>query len=333
MGADGVSLPDGMSTPDGTSKPADNASIDERVAAIAGAVFGKAVQTERVEHGVSTTVYRVRVAGELFYLRILPEHGASFEPEAEVHRLLRQLGANVPEILFVDPCDAVLDLSVMVVAEIPGQPIAEAAELAPQTLEAIAREAGRDLARVNSLPVQGFGWIERGVPGGGLSAQHASWRDVVSEYWDSDLAFLVANVISDAEARALEQLIVTYDAWLDPSQAWLAHGDLDATHIFQRHGQYTGLIDFGEIRGAGRWYDAGHFHLRDGERLPVLLEPALLGGYSELLALPLDIQQRVRFEALLINVRALARSLRKRPLDRWTRHQLEVLRADIAALF
>lgn len=45
-------------------------------------------------------------------------------------------------------------------------------------------------------------------------------------------------------------------------QGYLAHGDFDTTHIYQDNGRYTGIIDFGEIRGADRWYDLGYFHMR-----------------------------------------------------------------------
>ncbi len=43
-------------------------------------------------------------------------------------------------------------------------------------------------------------------------------------------------------------------------------------------------------------------------------------------------EQRIRFTSLLINVRALARSLQKRPANRYIRHQLEVMREDLAFL-
>lgn len=43
-------------------------------------------------------------------------------------------------------------------------------------------------------------------------------------------------------------------------------------------------------------------------------------------------EQRIRFTSLLINVRSLARSLQKRPANRYTRHQLEVMREDLAFL-
>lgn len=304
-----------------------------RIAAIAGAVFGRPVPVERVEHGASTLVYRIRAGDETFYLRVLPERGASLLPEAEAHARMRQLGAKVPQVIFVDPCDAVLGRSVMLTTEVPGRSIAASGELASAVLEAIVHQAGRDLARINSLAVDGWGWIERAGPRSAtLAAQHRSWRAAVLEDWEADLAFLAGATISLAEASNLEQVIARYDAWLDTPQAWLAHGDLDATHIFHHNGRYSGIIDFGEIRGADRWYDAAHFHMRDGERLPMLLEPSLLHGYGDMRALPPQIDLRIRFTALLINVRALARSLGKRPLDRWTLHQLRVLRADLVAL-
>ena len=97
-------------------------------------------------------------------------------------------------------------------------------------------------------------------------------------------------------------------------------------------GRYTGIIDFGEIRGADRRYDLGHFHMRDGELLPFELLPALVCGYRETVSLPLDYEQHIRFTGLLINVRTLARSLQKRPPGCHTKHQLAVLREDVVML-
>lgn len=43
---------------------------------------------ERVAEGVSTWVYRIRYRDSTFYLRVLPEAGASFAPEVAVHTAL-----------------------------------------------------------------------------------------------------------------------------------------------------------------------------------------------------------------------------------------------------
>src|SRR5579884_2731582 len=67
---------------------------------------------ERVLEGVSTYVYRVFYQRETFYLRILPEVGANFAPEAVVHTRLRQLQVRVPEVVYVEPCKDLLQRSV-----------------------------------------------------------------------------------------------------------------------------------------------------------------------------------------------------------------------------
>jgi aminoglycoside phosphotransferase (APT) family kinase protein len=96
-----------------------------------------------------------------------------------------------------------------------------------------------------------------------------------------------------------------------PAAAHLAHGDFDATAIFSAAGRYTGIIDFGEIRGAEPAYDLGHFHLHDGE--PPLL-PALLEGYARV-APPPDAPS-IRRSAVLLGLRQLCRWLdRGRALD------------------
>ena len=55
-------------------------------------------------------------------------------------------------------------------------------------------------------------------------------------------------------------------------------------------------------------------------------------GAEALAPLRTDAEARIRFTSLFINVRALSRSLRQRPPNRFTRHQLGVLRDDLVAL-
>jgi Ser/Thr protein kinase RdoA (MazF antagonist) len=100
--------------------------------------------------------------------------------------------------------------------------------------------------------------------------------------------------------------------------AVLAHGDFDLTPIFCAAGRYTGLIDFGEIRGAEPLFDLGHFHLHDQESSPAVLLPALLRGYQRVQALPAGHQEDIRRSAIRLGLRQLCRWLgppRHYPLD------------------
>lgn len=95
------------------------------VVAVARQVFGEVpgIAVEPVDRGISTFVYGVQRGREDFYLRVLPEIGDSFAPEAHVHRLLLRLGARVADIVHCEPVSPRLGLSVMVTAAIPGVPL------------------------------------------------------------------------------------------------------------------------------------------------------------------------------------------------------------------
>ena len=133
-------------------------------------------------------------------------------------------------------------------------------------------------------------------------------------------------------AGGLEGTIERYDVWLHVEQAWLAHGDFDVTHIYQHDGRYTGIIDFGEMRGAHQLYDLGHFNLHDGEVVPQRLLPALLEGYREVLPLPPDRERRISLMSVLIGVRALARNVRRQPPNAYQRHLASAIQRSIALL-
>jgi aminoglycoside phosphotransferase (APT) family kinase protein len=291
-------------------------------------------QIERIAVGVSTYVYRILAHNTTWYLRVLPEEEASFVPEAEVHTRLRQMGVRVPEIIFVEPYNELLQRSIMLTTEIPGQSLAQSQHPGEKALTEIAREAGRDLARINSLPVDGFGWIKRDLatPAGTLQAEWPTYRAFVDEYWEADLHYLASHVLSTPEIAWLESVRAAYDRWLDLEQSCLVHGDFDITHIYQDKGHYSGIIDFGEIRGADRWYDLAQFSMYLWELLPWPLEPALLRGYEEIAPLPADHEAHIHFTALLTSVRALSRSLQKRPPNDYTQHLIQMLRVNLARL-
>jgi aminoglycoside phosphotransferase (APT) family kinase protein len=294
---------------------------------------GDPARVERVTEGNSTDVYRITFPHETFYLRVLPEEGDSFAPEVTVHTQLRHMQIKVPEVIHFEHYNELLQRSVMVTAEIKGRSLSQSPRLSQEELEQILREAGGDLARMNDVLVEGFGWVRRdSSETRRLRAEWPTHRAFALECWEADLAYLAEQVLQRSEVALLERVLSRYDSWLDTKQGYLAHGDFDTTHIYQDNGRYTGIIDFGEIRGADRWYDLGHFHMCDGELFPFQFLPALVYGYGEMVSLPLAYEQHIRFAGLLITVRTLARSLQKRPANRHTRHQLEVLREDLVGL-
>ena len=286
---------------------------------------------ERVKEGVSTFVYRLTADDSACYLRVLLEAGCTFAPEVRAHELLRARGVLVPDILCYEPYVEALGLSVMVTTTIPGRSIGHRG-LGPAST-AILAAVGRDLALINSVVVAGFGWLDRRSPSpSALTAEHSSNRVFLTEHLERDLAQLGMGIFTPVELAALRAIIAEYDCWLDVPQAHLAHGDFDVTHIFVHEGRYSGIIDFGEIRGTDRWYDLGHFALRDGERFAARLLPDLLVGYRSVTPLPADVEARIAFSALLIGLRLLARSVEKRGQANADRSALRAVRRALALL-
>lgn len=278
-----------------------------QIAALVARVFSRAVPlvVARVPEGVSTYVYRVRRGDETFFLRVLPERGASFAPEAYAHRLLHGQGVRVPDVTYYEHRNEDLGLSAMVTTAIPGRAIGHGADA--NAVRVVCDAAGRDLARINAVPVAGFGWVRRdrahvtALEGEEVTAAAFLLRDL-----DAHLACVRdAGLLSTAEMGAIAATVTRHEGCLRSSDARLAHGDFDATHIFAAGGAYTGIIDFGELRGAPPLYDLAHFLMEHAALLP-----AVLAGYAAIAPLPPDVLPRLHLLSLLIRVRTLARMVR-----------------------
>jgi aminoglycoside phosphotransferase (APT) family kinase protein len=306
-----------------------DSSIIESIATTA--LGGNISAIEPVLEGRSTYVYRLVRGAEAFYARVLPEAGASFAPEAAAHTMLRRQGVRVPDVVFWEELNSQVDRSVMITTAITGQAITESA--APHKLGEVLRAAGHDLALLNQLPVDGFGWIKRDIPAdSALRADLPTESAFMLAELDSSLATLNSIALDMRQSDdAIRAAVATYAALLDTERSGLAHGDLDTTHICNDQGRYTGLIDLGDIRGTGPYYDLGHFHFHDGERLPAPLLPYLLEGYGEVSPLPPNADQRITLASLLIGVRFLART-HARLAERNRLHAIAAISRDVRFL-
>lgn len=253
-----------------------------------GSVFGprEVLTYARTPTGGSTQVYRLRRASETFYVRIAEGVGDCFAPEVEVHGRLRRAGATVPDVVHYEPFDERLQRSVMVTTEIPGTPVEQ--ETSPTSIAGVARAAGRDLARVHGLPVRGFGWVRRahGEPGWPLRAEHATYDGFVDPAAIGGP--LAAIGFGHDDVRRVEDLLADGVASGPTGDSGsLAHGDFDTSHVFAAGGRYSGLIDFGEIRGTDDAFDFATLQLTMHEQtLHRLAFDNITSGYSEVRPVP-----------------------------------------------
>lgn len=300
--------------------------------------IGTAYSCRRTPDGSSTQVYRVDRGAETFYVRIAERADDSFAPEAALHQALVAAGAKVPDVVHYEPFYAPIARSVLVTTEILGGPMDESTSTAAAA--SIGRSAGRDLAKIHNVGVEGFGWIRRehGRSGWPLRAEYSTYVEYVDPASVADP--LLGIGFSPAQVRAVESLL-TVAIVLGPTGATgsVAHGDFDTSHVFASAGAYTGLIDFGEIRGTDYTFDFATLVLSKDEHLPAsLIRASVESGYTEVRALPADHERRLYLACVLSASHRLAVWFRRDGAAaadgwffRWIRDQLREL-LDIGRL-
>jgi len=270
------------------------------------------VTFERTEAGTSTEVFAVYRDSDTFYLRLAESAESDLAAEAMVHTRLHDLGVRVPAVVDYRQDVAGLGRSAMLTTGIPGGPVTSSGDAA--TIRRVYRQAGHDLATINSVTVDGFSWIDRSKP--------ACWplRGEVSTYPDFVAAgALVASLDAVPGFTTLERetiaAMIRTEAQAAPADGWgrLAHGDLDIVHVFGDHGVYSGIIDFGEIRGADPIYDLAVFSLVVDDPSTALAFDQLQAGYAEATSLPDNVSDRLATCAAFIAATRLSRWFGRAP--------------------
>lgn len=262
----------------------------------------------RVPEGISTVVFQIDTPSAQYYLRIMHEQNLSFDSEVEAHEHLHNLGLHVPEVVAFEHQHESLQRSVMLTKAIPGRPIGYTDQ--PQSIREILLKTGRELAVINQLQIEGFGYINSVLKGHSLTAQYTSPTHWLNEDFREPLEALSASgLFTPPEVDKIFGVLDATKGRYELKPSFLAHGDFDVTHIYYDESGYTGIIDFGDIRGAPKIYDLGHFSIENGHLLQYLLE-----GYVEVLPLDDEAQYDILLTSILIAARRIGRRIRGRGL-------------------
>lgn len=268
------------------------------------------ISIEPIYKGASTYVYRIATKSKIYYIRFLPED-ASFATEVLVHNTLYNAGVKVPKVIEFEDKNSETGLSVMLVDEIPGVCIEDSP---PQSdFKDILNDAGRQLALIHSIPVDGFGWIDK-KSHNTLRGENQSFAEYFNEYLKSDLLSLNQYPFTNKEKILIKDLMIKARKMLDIEKAVLVHGDFDISHIFHTEGSYSGIIDFGEIRGNNRLYDLATFigFYQDRELFSFLLQ-----GYYEISPLTDNDLYATELMALFIILRFLGKKVSSKYREHW----------------
>ncbi|MGH3164508.1 MAG: phosphotransferase family protein [Trebonia sp.] len=252
-------------------------------------------------------VYRVVVDGVRYYLRLAEEPGQNLTTDALVLERLRALGVRVPEAVAAEPATTAFPRSWLLMTEVPGRSLAEGGtddEATDDEATQAAIAAGRDVATINSVPVAGFGWVRRDGDER-LTGELNSYGQFVTSYLPEPWPGQLSGLFHENQLDALHA--IAKDERDRPLRGgYLAHGDLDVTHIYTHAGRYSGIIDFGEMRGTDPYFDLGHFMLHDGETRRARLFDSFLKGYLEVSSPPHGYREAIRSSAILLGLRQLS---------------------------
>lgn len=282
---------------------------------------------ERMLSGGSTQVYRIELGSEMLYLRFGEEPGDSMLPEARVMEQLAEMGARVPRIVIAEELAAEIERSIMITTEIPGEPLqigGMGSDGADHLRQDALIAAGRDLALINSISISGFGFVNRERPWSGmLTGVFPTFQDWLIS--TTGAPFVAFESFSGEERWRIADVIERVRRDTDPERGWLAHGDFDTSHIFVDANGFSGIIDFGEIRGADRWYDLADFVLHAGGEIGAPAVTSLFAGYSERQPLTEDDVAAIRMRGVVLGI-ALLKRIAGRGLDWYERETIASMR-------
>ncbi len=265
-------------------------------------------QIEYVEEGYSTDIFRLLDNGQVYYLRIAPK-GENFSSEFVAHKLLLDKGVEVPKILYAKDFNQQLGRSLMITTEIKGASVKELED--KDKLMKIVEKSGEQLALANSIPVKGFGWLDRTKKNvKELNGIYDNYEEFAYNQLDGLLKTLVDKTILDkSTANQILKVLNKYKyIFANYDQAYLAHGDFDAGHIYQDNGNYSGIIDWGDIRATSIYHDLAHFETFSPE-----LFKYLIAGYQHVKKLPKDYQLRISLEGVSFAIGKLWWTAKNRP--------------------
>jgi aminoglycoside phosphotransferase (APT) family kinase protein len=220
--------------------------------------------TERLAGYVGNQDFMIHTAGGDFVLKAGDRQ--LLTAEAWACERVRAAGVAAPDVVALDVDQRALPSSFLLMRRMAG------AGLSAGRHPALV-EAGRQLRRVHSIPMTGYGFLagEKDAADG-LVGPHPTWAGFTGEA-DACLDELVVHqVVSGGLADRLQKVVhERRDAVRFDGPGVLLHGDLKPPHVFADAGRFVGIIDWGDAACGDPLYDLGRLSLAGPDALSMLL--------------------------------------------------------------
>jgi Ser/Thr protein kinase RdoA (MazF antagonist) len=212
-----------------------------------------------------------------------------------------EAGVPVPAVLAVDLSRQLVPFDFAVVAQAPGICLAEFDQDEERTLAAL-HALGATVARVHSIALEGWGFLDAERHGRGLDAD---WLSYFRRNLDHHLDLCAAADLIDKTERAA--IVTAVSSLPEPAgPAALLHGDLGGHNAFFVDDRISALVDWEDALAGDPAYDIAFWASFHPERR----HPAFLVGYQAVQPLPQDFHRRFWISFLRISVAKTAHRLR-----------------------
>lgn len=228
-------------------------------------------EKERILKGEANGVYDVRTqkGGETF-VRI-ERRGPGFLQEKWAIDQCKKIGVPVPEVLGIQQLTlADEQLVICIQKKIEGDTLERGGinvdEMDRERLRKIINQAGAILAKIHSIPTQGFDRInERGV------GKFKTFKDMMldREAERDEYAQLAKRIdLNPQVAERAMRVLAKHQDLYEGVKSCLNHGDFGPKHIMVDEDKITGILDWGEAQGNSPVYDITKWDYWFGDWIP-----------------------------------------------------------------
>jgi aminoglycoside phosphotransferase (APT) family kinase protein len=235
----------------------------------------------RIIAGEANEVYDVTLGNDAHVIvRISRDAEKHFEQEQWAIEQCGQIGLPVPEILLIEHHSTEgQPLDICVQRKLEGDLLEhgslDASAMSSEELRAIVREAGEMLSRIHSLPVVGWGYLDK-IGRGPEPSFQSGWDKFMAQ--EEQFTALAERTALDAHIMpAIFEYMSRKGKAVPAMSPVLTHNDFHPKHLMIKDNHVSGIIDFGEVSGHIPENDLAKWKYFDDEKFPI---EWLLEGYG-----------------------------------------------------
>lgn len=269
-------------------------------------------ESDQTNLGNVNAVRTIKVENKEYIVRSHPKGlvNGYFWVEKVAADLARSHNLNAYKTLKVTDNDGEHSFSYMVIQKLPGRALSKYIEANPKKDDELATVAGREMARLHAIKVDGYGFFDnRLAKSGKLKGIHDNFKKHVLAGLDFNLDILQSlKFIDKTEVRKIHKHL-NGSKIPNIENSALIHNDFADWNLLTDGQQITGVLDWDECFAGDPIADLGCWTtFYDMKRLKPFLK-----GYKEAYELPKDFEERLWFYRLRYLVSKL--TLRARRLS------------------